>query len=446
MSDILTQQPTQPHRQHDAPQQEDHAHPDHDEIPTDLPKIHTGWVIVAAIIALAAFGGLFAIGWFPRADRIAKLDAETESADAPPTVDVMLPTRESKPFDLFVPANVRAFQETSIFPRTSGYLGKQYVDIGQHVEAGQLLAEIEAPEVDADLNQAKATVDQAKANYAKAQNDFDLAERTRERFAGLTKTGGVTVQELDEKTAASGQAKAAMNAAKASELVSEAAVQRLQATQSFEKVYAPFDGVIMTRNYDVGALLSPTNTGDGKELFRVVQSDTLRIFVNVGQQYINSVTTGQQVFVSVPNYPGREFEGVVARSTGALDPQARTLRYEVDVPNKEGALKAGMYGTARILVKPAEPPMMVPTSAVVFDSKGTRVWVVEDNKVKSKPIEVGRDYGTELEARSGLSGNESVVTNPGERLAEGVDVSVVNKAVADKTEAPKPKSEQASAK
>ncbi len=439
MSDTLTQERTQQHPN-------DAAHDDHDQIPTDLPKIHTGWVIVATIIALAAFAGLFALGWFPRADRIAKLDAETDSADAPPTVDVMVPTRESKPFDLMVPGDIRAFQETSIFPRANGYLGKQYVDIGAHVKAGELLAEIEAPEVDADLNQAKATVDQAKANYAKAQNDFDLAERTRVRFAGLTRTGGVTVQELDEKTAASDQAKAAMNAAKASELVATAAVQRLQATQSFEKVYAPFDGVIMSRNYDVGALLSPTNTGDGKELFRVVQSDTLRIFVNVAQQYINSVAIGEQAFVSVPNYPGREFPGVVTRSTGALDPQARTLRYEIDVPNKDGALKSGMYGTVRIVVKPAEPPIMVPTSAVVFDSKGTRVWAVEDNKVKSKSIEVGRDYGTEIEARSGLTGNESIVTNPGERLAEGVDVSVVSKTVADKTDTPKPKSEQASAK
>jgi RND family efflux transporter MFP subunit len=201
----------------------------------------------------------------------------------------------------------------------------------------------------------------------------------------------------------------------------------------------------MSRNYDLGALLSATNAGDGKEMFRIVQSDTLRIFVNVGQQYINSIGNGQQALLTVPNYPGKQFEGVVARSTGALDPQARTLRYEIDVPNKDGLLFSGMFGSVRLPVKPEQPPMMVPTSAVVFDSKGTRVWVVEDNKVKSKSIEIGRDYGTELEARSGLSGKESVVTNPGERLAEGVDVQVVNKAVAQ-TDTPKPKSEQASAR
>jgi RND family efflux transporter MFP subunit len=435
MSDSNTQQQSQ----------QQNEHHDHDEIPTDLPKIHTGWVVVAAIVAITAFAGLFTIGWFPRSERIAKLEKETSSDDARPAVDVIVPTRESKPFDLILPADIRAWQETSIFPRANGYLRKQYVDIGQKVKAGQLLAEIESPEVDAQLNEAKASLDQAKANTVKAQNDNDLAQRTYERFAGLNKTGGVTVQELDEKRAAAAQAKAVLGASKASELVATAAVQRLEAQQAFEKVYAPFDGVIMSRNYDLGALLSATNAGDGKEMFRIVQSDTLRIFVNVGQQYINSIGNGQQALLTVPNYPGKQFEGVVARSTGALDPQARTLRYEIDVPNKDGLLFSGMFGSVRLPVKPEQPPMMVPTSAVVFDSKGTRVWVVEDNKVKSKSIEIGRDYGTELEARSGLSGKESVVTNPGERLAEGVDVQVVNKAVAQ-TDTPKPKSEQASAR
>jgi RND family efflux transporter MFP subunit len=433
MSDSNTQQQSQPQNEH------------HDEIPTDLPKVHTGWVVVAGIIAIAAFAGLFAIGWFPRSERIARLEQETSSDDARPAVDVIVPTREAKPFDLILPADVRAFQETSIFPRANGYLRKQYVDIGEKVNAGQLLAEIESPEVDADLNQAKASLDQAKANYLKVQTDYDLANRTYERFAGLNKTGGVTVQELDEKRAAAEQAKSVMNATKASEAVAAAAVERLAAQQAFEKVYAPFDGVVMSRNYDLGALLSATNTGEGKEMFRIVQSDTLRIFVNVGQQYINSVGKGQQAFLSVPNYPGKQFEGVVARSTGALDPQARTLRYEIDVPNKDGQLYAGMFGSVRLLVKPQQPPMMVPTSAVVFDSKGTRVWVVEEHKVKSKSIEVGRDYGTELEARSGLNGEEAVVTNPGERLSEGVEVQVVNKALAQ-TEAPKPKSAQALAR
>jgi RND family efflux transporter MFP subunit len=420
----------------------------HDEIPTDLPKVHTGWVILATLVALAAFAGLFALGWFPREHRLAKLDAEAERRDGPPSVDVMVPTRDAKPFDLVIPADVRAFQETSIFPRANGYLRKQYVDIGDHVKAGQLLAEIEAPEVDAQLTEARASVDQAKANYAKSQNDFELAERTRERYEGLMKTGGVTVQELDEKRAASEQARSAVSAAKANEAVVAATVQRLEAEQSFEKVYAPFDGVVMSRNYDLGALLSPTNTSEGKELFRIVQSDTVRIFVNVGQQYITSVRTGEDAFLSVPNYPGREFTGKVIRSTGALDPQARTLRYEIDVPNKDGLLFAGMYGTMRLHVTPAQPPMMVPTSAVVFDSKGTRVWVVEDGKVRSKNIEIGRDYGTELEARSGLKGDEAIVTNPGERLAEGVDVNVVTNLSAQQQPAPtaKPKSAQASAR
>jgi RND family efflux transporter MFP subunit len=293
------------------------------------------------------------------------------------------------------------------------------VDIGDRVKAGQLLAEIDAPDVDAELVQAKASVGQAKANVVKAEDDLELARTTFERYKGFGKGGGVSQQEIDEKRAAYTQAQSALEAFKASVAAAEATVQRLAALQGFEKVYAPFAGVVTARNMDVGALVS---AGQTVPLFRIADTDVLRVYVNVPQSYVQSVRPGQKVGLAVRNYPGKEFEGVVARTAGALDPATRTLRYEVDVPNKEGVLLAGMYGEVRIKAKQDEPPMVVPTSAVVFDSGGTKVWVVEEGKVHPKRVDVGRDFGTEIEVSSGLSGKEQVVTNPGERLADGVEV------------------------
>jgi RND family efflux transporter MFP subunit len=405
-----------PHPHHE----ELHAHVD---MPTDLPKVRTWGVALAGMVVVAAMGGLFVLGWVPRQHRLADLHEQTAGGaggvDDRPNVEVTRPKRSASAVDLVLPADARANQETAIFARANGYLKRFTVDIGDQVKAGQLLAEIDAPDVDAELVQAKASVGQAKANVVKAQDDLELARTTFERYKGFGKTGGVSQQEIDEKRAAVAQAQSALEAFKASVAAAEATVQRLAALQGFEKVYAPFAGTVTARNMDVGALVS---AGQTMPLFRIADTDVLRVYVNVPQSYVQSVQPGQKVALTVRNYPGREFEGVVARTTGALDPATRTLRYEVDVPNKDGVLLAGMYGEVRIKAKQDEPPMVVPTSAVVFDAGGTKVWVVEDGKVYQKRVDVGRDFGTEIEVSNGLSGKEQVVTNPGERLADGVEV------------------------
>jgi RND family efflux transporter MFP subunit len=315
-------------------------------------------------------------------------------------------------------------QETSIFPRANGYLKRVLVDIGDRVESGQLLAEIEQPDVDADLLQAKASVAQANANLVKAQNDFDLSQATLKRYEGFAQGGGVTQQQLDEKRAAFAQAQSALAGAQANVKVADAAVQRLTAMQGFEKVTAPFAGTITSRNYDIGALINGTNPAAGHELFRVADTATLRVFVNVPQTYVTAVRTGQPASLIVRNFGNREFAGTVARSAGALDPATRTLRYEIDVPNSDGVLYAGMYVQTKLPVTPHQAPMVVPTSALVFDATGTKVWTVDNGKAKAKKVDVGRDFGTEVEIASGLKGDESVVTNPGERLADNAPVQV----------------------
>jgi RND family efflux transporter MFP subunit len=302
------------------------------------------------------------------------------------------------------------------------------------VKAGDLLAEIDAPEVDAQLNQAKAQLEQTKSTVTKAEADLNLAKLTLQRYTDAAKNspGSVTAQDIDEKRAAYDDAASALKQAKATVVAGEAEVQRLATLQSFEQISAPFDGIVTARNYDIGALVSAGNTAAGAEMFRVQETDVLRAFVNVPQTYVTSVKVGQAAFLSVRNYAGKEFKGTIARSSGALDPTTRTLRYEVDFPNKDGALYAGMYGQVRLPVVESQPPLVVPTSAVVFDADGTKVGVVEDNKFHFRKVELGRDFGTEIEVATGLEGGEEVVTNPGLRMTEGGEVKVATQATAQK--------------
>jgi RND family efflux transporter MFP subunit len=385
-------------------------------------------VSIVAIVVVVCFAGLFALGWFPRHARIERAESDAQQQDTAPLVEVVQPQHKDKGFDLWLPADIRAMQETPIFPRTSGYLKRWTVDAGTHVTTGQLLAEIDTPEVDAQLNQSKAVLEQAKANVAKAESDLNLANVTLQRYLDAQKNspGSVIQQDIDAKQAAYDDAASALKQAKASVVANEAEVHRLVVLQGFEKIAAPFDGIITARAYDVGQLLSSGNTAAGAELFRLQQTDTLRGFVNVPQAYVNSVKVGKDAYLTVRNYSGKEFKGTIARSAGALDPATRTLRYEVDFPNNDGVLFAGMYGQVRIPIHEDQPPMIVPTSAVVFDADGTKVGVIEDQKFHFRPVELGRDFGTEIEIASGLQGDEQVVKNPGLRLTEGGEVRLAS--------------------
>ena len=396
---------------------------DHDAIPTDLPKVGTGTVAVIAFVIVAVLGGLFLLGYLPYRERTARLAREAaEGGDAKPVVQVSVVKRSQAESDLSLPGDARANQSTAIYPRANGYLKKLLVDIGDPVKEGQLLAEIDTPEVDAQLAQARAVVVQAQANQGKAQNDFDLAQGTLDRYAGFAKTGGVTQQQLDEKQSAFAQAKAALAAAKGVVSGGEADVKRLEALSSWQRVTAPFTGTITGRNFDVGALITPGSTG--RELLKIEQTDVLRVYASVPQQYAMFIRKDMPAAFMARGGPARAFAGRVARTAGAIDPQTRTLRIEIEVPNKEGLLYAGMYGQVKLKVKQDKPPVRVPTSALVYNAKGTRVAVVSAGKVAFRDIQPGRDFGQEMEVTACLDGGEWVIANPGERLTDGLEVEV----------------------
>jgi RND family efflux transporter MFP subunit len=395
----------------------------HDDF-TDLPRVRTIHVAIAAVVAICAFAGLFLLGWVPRRERLKAIGEAAAEVGDRPVVDVVHPRSSSDAVDLRLPADIRSMQTTSIFARANGYLKKILVDIGDHVEAGALLAEIDTPDVDADLARAVASLELAKANLSKAQEDESLADTTLKRYAGLNDTGGVTQQQIDERRSALTQSQLALASGRASVAVADAEVKRLTVLQGFERVVAPFPGTITARNYDVGALLAPTNSTEGRELYKIDRTDALRVFVNVPQAYATTLKVGEEAFLSVRNYVGREFAGKIVRTTGVIDAATRTLRIEVDVPNQDGALYSGMYGEMRVRVKPGSPSLIVPTSSLVFVADGTWVWVVDGEQARRRKIEVGRDFGTELEVLTGLTAQDVVVKNPGERLADGASVRV----------------------
>jgi RND family efflux transporter MFP subunit len=276
--------------------------------PTNLPRVSTPVVAAVLLAFLLVLAGLFALGYFPHRHRVNEAKEFAENQQDVPKVDVVQPARRTTAGDLVLPADTRAMQETSLFPRTSGYLKKLYVDIGDRVKAGQLLAEIETPEVDAQLNSARASLEQAKANVTKSEADLDLADKTVRRFESPAVANSVTPQDIDEKRSAFNQARAARDAARASVNAAQAEVQRLTELQSFEKVTAPFAGVITARNYDVGALMSAgNNSADGREMFRIAETDVLKVLANIPQTYVTSVKVGQTATLEVRNYPGRTF-------------------------------------------------------------------------------------------------------------------------------------------
>jgi membrane fusion protein (multidrug efflux system) len=406
------------------------------EIPTDLPKPR-GFIILVAIGAFVLFlGGLFVLGLLPHLGRVKEAEDDArQQSDAQPIVSVAAPKIAQPLKELHIPCDIRPFADTSIFPQTTGYLKKWNVDIQDHVTADQIIAIIDTPQVDAELAQSLAALDQAKANVNKANADLDLAKKTLVMYQESSKSNPGSVAELDLETkqSAAQDAQAALDLAVADEKAGDATVKQYQVLQGFEIVKSPFAGTVTARNYDNGALVSPT---EALPMFRIEQTDTLRVFASVPQTYATSIREGQDAYLTLRNYPGRKFTGKVARSAGALNASTRTLSYELDFPNADGAIYAGMYGDATIPVEEQQATMTIPTSALIFNSSGLRAAVVEDGVVHLKILEVGRDFGNEIEVTSGLDKDDQVVTNPGLRLGEGVEVTIAQAAAPPAAPAP----------
>lgn len=317
--------------------------------------------------------------------------------------------------ELILPGNAQAYTDTPIYARTSGYLRKWYADIGQHVKQGQLLAQIETPELDQQLQAAEADLKQAQAN-------LDLAKTTNDRWQALVSKRAVSKQEAD-------QAQSTLEARQSLMAASEANVRRLQQLQSFERVVAPFDGTITARNTDVGALITAAGggsgaTGSAQELFHLAAVGKLRVYIAVPEVYSNEIQDGMKVELTQDATPDQKFTGTVVRNSNAIDQSSRTLNVEVDVDNPQGKLLPGAYIFAHFRLAGKTHAVTLPSNALLFRSEGLRVGIVRDNHVQLVPIRIGRDFGSTVEVTSGLSGDDAVILDPSDSLENGMEVKV----------------------
>jgi RND family efflux transporter MFP subunit len=364
-------------------------------------------LLILFVIALVVIG---AFTLFQRRTQYQALANETEKL-AVPSVSVVHPTMEPGQEDLVLPSNLQAYVESPIYARTTGYLKKWYHDIGTRVQQGELLADIDTPEVDQQLSQARADLGTSQANE-------DLSKITATRYQDLIKTDGVSKQEVDNASGDYAAKKAGVQSA-------EANVRRLEELESFKHIYAPFSGVITRRNIDIGNLINAGNGGSAQELFFLAQTDPIRAYVSVPEIYAPATHAGLGAYLELAQYPGQQFQGKVVRTADAIDLASRTLLTEVDVPNKGGQLLPGGYAQVHLLVKVTGQRLQVPVNALLFRSEGLRAVVVDENhKTHLSAITVGRDFGTSLEVLQGLSANDWIVLNPADSLEEGVQVNV----------------------
>ncbi|WP_375472720.1 efflux RND transporter periplasmic adaptor subunit [uncultured Nostoc sp.] len=419
-----------------------------------------GWAVIGAVF----FGGLLAIGILPRLSQKSELQAAVKEASTLPSINVITPRRATGATKLELPGSVVALNQTTIYARSTGYLKRWYADIGDRVQAGQLLAEIDSPDIDQQVLQAKAEVAQAQANVSQtraslakgvsdlkqAQANLLIARQSWQRWSVLVKQGAVPQQDADTRYATYqanlANVEAAKNtinsdsanvkAAQANAYAIQANFQRNTVLQSYKKVTAPFAGVITARNVNTGVLISAgngntsnstsnTNTNN-TSLYTIAAYDNLNVNVSVPQSLSQSLQTGQTAQITVRELPQRVFTGKVIRTSNAIDPTTRTLLTQLEVQNLDAMLRPGMYANVRFAINRTNPPFIVPDSALVVNGGGTQVaTVTKDHKVHYQKVAVGRDYGTEVEITSGLTGNESLIATPTVDEIEGLHVQPV---------------------
>jgi len=367
-----------------------------------------GWLIGGAVFLI--FAGVLIFGILERVHTSAALRGETADL-AVPTVSVVAPQRAAPSQEIVLPGNVQPFTQSPIFARTNGYLKHWYFDIGAHVKKGQLLAVIDSPEVDQQLQQARS-------NLLTAQANLELATITRDRYQGLKKTNAVSQQDVDN-------AVGTYNANKAIVEADEAAVEQYAALVSFEKVYAPFDGVITARNTDIGDLINAGSNANARtDLFHMAQPGVLRVYVNVPEEYSQATTAGLTADLTLAEFPGRQFRGKLVRTAEAINYTTRTLLAEVDVDNPSRQLLSGAYAEVHFKVPGHVTTYILPVDTLLFRKEGLRVAIVENGKAKLVPVMPGRDFGNTIEIISGLQGNESVISSPPDSIVTGETVQI----------------------
>jgi RND family efflux transporter MFP subunit len=365
-------------------------------------------VLVITVVVVAA---LLGSGIWSRVKARATLKAETAQV-ALTAVSVVSPKQTAPTQEIILPGNVQPFITSPIYARTNGYLRKWYVDIGARVKQGQLLAVIETPEVDQQLQQARS-------NLLTAQANLELASITKTRYLGLLKTNAVSQQDVDN-------AVGTYNANKAIVEADQAAVDQYTALVSFEKVYAPFDGVVTARNTDIGDLINSGSGGGVKtDLFHIAQPGVLRVYVNVPEEYSQGVTVGMTADLSLAEFPTRTFRGKLVRTADSINVTTRTLLIEIDVDNPTGTLLTGSYAEVHLKVPEQKSTLILPVNTLLFRSEGLRVGIVKDGKVVLTAVTPGHDFGDRIEIVSGLTPDDQVIVNPPDSLVSGQAVQIV---------------------
>jgi len=396
-----------PSKQEDSTQIVGQTFPLHDVGQTRRPM--KKWLGMA--IALILVAALFISGVWSRISDRKTLNAETAQVALTP-VSVVSPKQTAPAEEIILPGNVQPFITSPIYARTSGYLRKWNVDIGAHVKKGQLLAVIETPEVDQQLQQSLSNLNTAKANLA-------LAETTKNRYEGMIRSNAVSQQDVDN-------AVGTYNANKAIVEANQANVKQLEALQSFEKIYAPFDGVVTARNTDIGDLINSGSAGGVKtDLFHIAQPGTLRVYVNVPEEYSQGTKVGMTADLSLAEFPGRKFQGKLVRTAEAINMTTRTLLIEIDVNNPVGELLTGSYAEVHLKVPTQASTLLLPVNTLIFRSEGLRVGIVKDGKAVLAAVTPGHDSGDQIEIVSGLKPDDQVIINPPDSIVSGQRVQIV---------------------
>jgi membrane fusion protein, multidrug efflux system len=375
-----------------------------------------------AVVAGVAFGALLVLGIVPRVLHQSAMAEEAQAVEnevAKVTVVKVGGSQEGSILSL--PGSVQPLQETPIYARANGFVRKWLVDIGAHVKKGQVLVELDVPDIDEELGQAQAVANQAVAGIAQAKTQLELARTTNQRYGALGPSGVVSQQEVDQYQAAYDAQQSNVQAAQATHGSAIANVRRLQDLKSFGVIVAPFDGVITLRTAEIGQLVT-SGTGMMQPLYKVAEVDTVRVFVNVPQLYASSIKVGMDAPTTVRELPGRTFAGKVARTANELDTGTRSLLTEVDIPNPDDLLIAGMYGRVTFHMAAQDKLLFVPATAVVIDARGMRAAVVADGTVHWRPVEIDSDLGDKLAVSKGLAAGDEVIVTPSERLVEGLHV------------------------
>src|SRR5215470_6287339 len=386
--------------------------------PPSNPK--RAWQV--AVLAFVVVAIIVITGIVPRVRARNTLRAETNQL-AVPAVIVAQPKKSAPGQEVILPANIQAYRDAPIYARTNGYLKRWYVDIGARVKAGQLLAEIDTPEVDQQLHQARADLATAEAN-------MHLSEITASRYQGLLKSDSVSQQDADNASGDFAAKKAIVQSAQAN-------LRRLEELQSFEKIYVPFAGQITARNTDIGQLINEGSaSGPKSELFHIAAPGKLRVYVNVPEIYSRAARPGLKADLMLDEFPGRRFEGTLVRTADAIDLSSRTLLVEIEVNNPTGELLTGAYASVHLKLPASVSTFTIPVNTLLFRSEGLRVAAVKNNKAELIPVTLGRDFGSDVEVLIGLNGDENLIVNPPDSIESGQPVRLASSAAPAKAAQP----------